>query len=149
MNICMFKGNLTKNPDLRTSQAGKAYTHFSIAVNRPYKNHDGQYEADFVNFIAFEGTAEAIVKYVEIGEPIIVQAEYQSDKYYDTKQGKDVYTSRFIVRNFEFCIPARLKKQTQGGRQNRQAETMQSTDGSGGTEEVMAKVEPEQLPFDL
>lgn len=110
MNHCIFKGNVTKKPELTQSKNGLDICRFSLAVNRLKKNQDGGYEADFVNFTAFGATAKAIANNVQKGEPLLVQGIYQTDKFLDKETGNNVYTHGFIVSTFEFCIPLNLKK---------------------------------------
>ena len=62
MNKVILVGRLTKNPELKKLNE-TTVTNFTIAVNRNFKNKDGQYETDFVNCIAFRGTGEFINKY--------------------------------------------------------------------------------------
>lgn len=54
MNTITLLGRLTKNPEARYTSTGKAVTLFTLAVNRPYTNSDGQREADFINCQAWE-----------------------------------------------------------------------------------------------
>ena len=63
MNQANFIGRITKDLDLKQTQSGKAVLNNSIAVNRPFKNKQtGEREADFINFVAFDKTAEIIKK---------------------------------------------------------------------------------------
>ena len=63
MNKVVLVGRLTADPELRYTASNKAYTRFTIAVNRNYKNEDGESEADFISVVAWEKRAETICKY--------------------------------------------------------------------------------------
>ena len=51
MNKVILMGNLTKDPERRTTESGTSVTSFRIAVTRNYKNASGEYDADFINFL--------------------------------------------------------------------------------------------------
>ena len=53
MNLCIFVGRLTKDPEVRYTSTQKVVTTFSIAVNREVKNQDGKYDADFFNCVTW------------------------------------------------------------------------------------------------
>lgn len=69
MNKICLLGRLTRNPELKNLNE-TIVTNFTIAVNRNYKNKDGQYEADFINCIAFKVIGEFINKYFLKGQMI-------------------------------------------------------------------------------
>ena len=56
MNVVVLVGRLTRDPELKFGQSGKAYSRFSLAVDRPFSKG----EADFINCVAFGKTAELI-----------------------------------------------------------------------------------------
>ncbi len=69
MNLCILIGHLTKDPELRYTQSGKAVASFSIAIDRPYTNN-GQKQADFFNVIAWGKLGENAAKYLSKGRQI-------------------------------------------------------------------------------
>ncbi|MDT2864659.1 single-stranded DNA-binding protein [Vagococcus carniphilus] len=100
-NLVMLNGRLTKDVDLRFSQGGTAIANFTVAVNKPYKNQQGERESDFINCTAFGKTAENIANYFSKGVMIGVQGEYQNNNY--TKEdGTKVYRDHVKVDNFSF-----------------------------------------------
>jgi single-strand DNA-binding protein len=103
MNRCIFTAaRLTKDPDVKYTQDGKAIARFGIAVNKEYKVPEGQPTADFLNCVAFGKTAEFVEKYFRKGSKINLEARAQSGSY-TNKEGQKVYTLDFIVNNVEFC----------------------------------------------
>lgn len=60
MNIIILTGRLTRDPELKTGQSGKAYARFTLAVERPMQKD----ETDFINCVAFGKTAELIGEYL-------------------------------------------------------------------------------------
>lgn len=66
LNACVLMGRLTANPELRTTQSGKSVASFSMAVERDFQQ-DGERKADFIDVVAWRGTAEFICKYFRKG----------------------------------------------------------------------------------
>lgn len=98
INICIIKGNLTKEPSLAfTPGNGTAVCKFTVAVAR-MKKDDG---ADYINCVAFGKTAEVIANNLDKGSPILVEGRIKTGSY-DNKEGQKVYTTDVIVNRFEF-----------------------------------------------
>ena len=74
---------------------------FSVAVNRTFKNANGERESDFFNCIAFSKLAETISKYVKKGDQVGVEGRLQT-RNYTNKEGKKIYVTEIIVENVEF-----------------------------------------------
>lgn len=101
MNLCVHVGNLTRDPETRLMQSnGKKRTTFGIAVSRKHKNADGGYDADYINFVAYDKTAELCEKYLAKGRKILVQSHVKTGSY--EKDGKRIYTTEFVVDSIEF-----------------------------------------------
>ena len=100
MNIVIMVGRLTKDPEIRYSQQGKAVCNFSIAVDRRIKR-EGENNTDFFNCVCFGKTAEFVEKYLKKGTQVIVEGSYESGSY-TNKDGNKVYTSSFRVRDVRF-----------------------------------------------
>ena len=77
MNKVILMGNLTKDPEVRYTQSGKAYAHTGIAVTRPF-NKDA---VDFFNLIAWEERAETMGNYLRKGSRILVEGRMQTNSY--------------------------------------------------------------------
>lgn len=101
MNKVILVGRLTKNPELKKLNE-ITVTNFTIAVNRNFKNKDGQYDADFINCIAFHGTGEFINKYFLKGQMIAVSGRIQT-RNYDDKDGNKRFVSEVVVDGAEFA----------------------------------------------
>ena len=63
MNKAILVGRLTKDPELKTTAGGVNVCSFTIAVNRRFKNAEGNYDADFINCVAWRQQAELLAKY--------------------------------------------------------------------------------------
>lgn len=114
MNKVILVGNMTKDPDERTTSGGVAVTTFTIAVQRKYKDGNGNYQADFINCVAWRSTAEFIAKYFTKGSKIGVVGSIQTRTYEDANNVKK-YITEVVVDEAEFVTS---KAQTGGsGRQ--------------------------------
>lgn len=104
MNKSILIGRLTADPELRQTQSGVASCRFTIAVNRKFKNENGEYEADFISCVAWRQTAEFVSKYFSKGKMIAVEGSLRTGSYQD-KNYPDVkhYTTDVYVDNVEFC----------------------------------------------
>lgn len=100
MNKVILVGRLTKDPESRTS-GDNEIVKFSVAVNRPFKNANGEYDADFPNCTAFGKTAEFIEKYFKKGNMIGITGRLQTGSY-TNKDGVKVYTTDVVVDTAEF-----------------------------------------------
>lgn len=100
MNKVILVGRLTKDVEIRTS-GENVFARFSVAANRPFKNKDGEYDADFPNCVAFGKTAEFIEKYFHKGEMIGLTGRIQTGSY-TNKDGVTVYTTEVAVDTAEF-----------------------------------------------
>ena len=102
MNKAILIGRLTRDPELRYTSSNRAVCQFSIAIDRPFTNQStGQREADFINIVAWDKTAENIGKYMTKGRLIAVEGRIQT-RNYDNNEGKKVYVTEVIASNVQF-----------------------------------------------
>ena len=104
-NSVSLQGRLTMEPEIRYSAGENATASmtFTIAVNRDFKNSEGNYEADFIRCVAWRSHAEFISKYFHKGDPIIVQGDIRTGSY-TNKDGQKVYTTDVYVDKVGFTI---------------------------------------------
>lgn len=98
MNTIILKGRLTKDPELKATQSGISICRFCVAVNRRF-NKD---EADFINCVAWRGTAEFIFKYFKKGHEICLSGALTVN-HWENEEGKSEWSSEVTVDNAEFC----------------------------------------------
>ena len=101
MNKVMLIGNLTRDPELRTTSSGTSVCTFSIAVNRNFTNAAGEREADFINITVWRGLAENCAKYLTKGRKVAVAGSLQS-RTYDDKEGNKRYALEVVADDVEF-----------------------------------------------
>ena len=103
MNKVQLVGRLTRDPEIRYSQGenATATARFSVAVNRRFKNSEGNYDADFINCVAFGKSAEYMEKNIKKGMAIGLTGRIQTGSY-TNKDGQKVYTTDVVVEETEF-----------------------------------------------
>lgn len=101
MNSVNLIGRLTRDPELRSTDTGESVCSFSLAVQRNFKNKDGEYVADFINCVAWRKKAEFISMYFKKGQQMGVQGELQTRKWSDD-EGKTRYATEVIVNGTTF-----------------------------------------------
>lgn len=128
MNKSIIMGRLTAQPELRQTQNGTASCRFTVAVNRRFKNANGEYDADFIPCVAWRQTAEFVSKYFSKGSMICVEGSLRTGSYQD-RNHSDVthYTTELYVDNVEFC-GSKSQNGEQG--QTQQTTTVQTVQGT-------------------
>lgn len=131
MNQCFLIGNLTKDVELRTTQNGVANCAFTLAVNRRFKNAQGETETDFFNIVAWRQLAELCAKYLSKGRKCAVTGSIQN-RSYQAQDGSKRYVTEIIAENVEFL----------SSQQNEEAPAKKEKTNNGFTE-----VNDDELPF--
>lgn len=128
MNKTILMGRLTAQPELRQTQNGTASCRFTVAVNRRFKNANGEYDADFISCVAWRQTAEFVSRYFSKGSMICVEGSLRTGSYQD-RNHSDVthYTTDLYVDNVEFC-GSKSNNGEQG--QAQQTTTVQTAQGA-------------------
>ena len=78
INNVTIVGRLTKDVDLRYLQTGKAVANFTVACQRPFKNQNGEYDADFISVVQFGKGAESTANYMRKGSLIGLTGRIQT-----------------------------------------------------------------------
>ena len=103
-NKVILMGNLTRDPELRSTTSGSSVTSFALAVNRTWNNAQGerQEETSFIDCEAWGRTGETIAKYVSKGRQLLVSGRLRQDTWQDKDTGKNRSTLRVVVEEFSF-----------------------------------------------
>lgn len=110
INNVVLIGRLTKDADLRSTQTGKSVASFTLAVNRKYKK-EGQPEADFINCVAWNKTAELLGDYTGKGSQVGVEGNIQT-RNYENNEGQRVYVTEVVVKSVTFLDSKKENSQT-------------------------------------
>lgn len=140
-NICII-GNITKDIELKETESGVKYTRFSIAVNRKFKNENGDYDTDFFNIVAWRGTAEFISNYFGKGKRIAISGRLQTNKYTD-KDGNERIGTEIVANDAQI-----IEKKPSEDNSTPEAQTNENkAENSVSGEDVYAKF-GQQLEID-
>lgn len=101
MNKVILVGRLTRDPDIKNTTTGKAVANFTLAVDRRFKNQDGQKEADFVPIVVWGKQAEFAAQYLSKGSRIGASGRLQV-RSYDDKDGQRRYVTEVVADEIEF-----------------------------------------------
>lgn len=139
MNKVILIGRLVKDPEVKTTQSQTAVCSFTIAVDRKFKNADGERQADFLNCVAWRQQAELLGRYFQKGSRIGIVGNLQS-RSYDDASGKKIYVTEVVVDEIEFVDSKNEQKQTASN-----APSMPTVDNGF----YPAMDDDTSLPFDL
>ena len=147
MNKVFLSGNLTRDPEVRYTQTGKAYTKFGIAINRRYKDKES---VDFFNLVAWDKTAEFCGRYMTKGTRVLVEGRLQTSSY-ENKDGVKVNSIDIMIDNIEFAGAKRTddgggsysKPSNDGGYSERRPSAPPKKDDDWGGEPI----DPDDTPF--
>jgi single-strand DNA-binding protein len=128
LNRTVLVGRLTKDPELKYTPNGVAVANFTLAVNRPFSNQQGEREADFINVVVWRNPAENAATYLKKGSLAGVDGRLQT-RSYDNQQGQRVYVTEVMAESVQFLEP-----KNGGGNQQQNENQFQSRNGNNYTE---------------
>ncbi|HEM2651902.1 TPA: single-stranded DNA-binding protein [Streptococcus suis] len=131
INNVVLVGRMTRDAELRYTPSNQAVATFTLAVNRNFKNQDGEREADFVNCVIWRQQAENLANWAKKGALIGITGRIQI-RSYDNQQGQRVYVTEVVAESFQLL-------ESRGQQSN-------SQDGSFGNSSPM-DIQDEDLPF--
>ena len=100
INRVVLVGRLTRDPELRKTQSGTSVCSFTMAVGRRVSTQ-GQPDADFINCVAWNKTADLMTQYLHKGSLIGLEGRIQT-RSYDNQQGQRVYVTEVVCDSFTF-----------------------------------------------
>lgn len=104
LNRIVLIGRLTRDPELRFTPNGKAVCSFTLAVDRPFANQDGNREADFINIVVWNKQGENCAQYLAKGRLAAVDGRLQI-RSYDGNDGQKRYVTEVIADAVRFLSP--------------------------------------------
>lgn len=112
LNKALVAGNMTRDPELRDTKSGTKVASIAIAINRHWKDKDGnpQQETDYEDITAYGKQAETISKYFKKGDPIFVEGRLKTEKWED-KDGNPRSKKIIILENFKFFNMGKKKQE--------------------------------------
>lgn len=108
VNNVTLLGRITRDPEVKAVGSGSSVCNFTLAVNRTFKNQQGEYEADFINVVAFGNTAQRMQQYVAKGNLLAITGRIQT-RNYENNMGQRVYVTEVVANNVSFVEPKNSK----------------------------------------
>lgn len=101
LNKVNLVGRLTKDPELKFISSGTAVATFSIAVDRTFKNKQGEKEADFIPIVVWGKQAENCANYIGKGRLVAISGRIQT-RSYDTQEGQKRWVTEIVAEEVHF-----------------------------------------------
>jgi len=103
-NKVILMGNLTRDPETRTTTNGQGVTNFSLAVSRSWKSADGtkQDQVSYINCVAWAKIGEVIAQYLSKGSPVLISGRLEQRTWDDKDSGQKRSVVDVIVEDFNF-----------------------------------------------
>lgn len=116
INNVVLVGRLTRDVDLRYTSNGTAYASFTVAVERNFKNQNGEKETDFINCAMWRKAAENFANFTRKGSLVGIEGRIQT-RNYENQQGQKVYVTEVLAENFSLLEPRNATNQLQGDKE--------------------------------
>jgi single-strand DNA-binding protein len=102
LNKCMIIGNLGRDPEMRYTPSGQAVTQFTVAVNRNYKDQQGerQEETEWFRVVAWGQQAEFAAEYLRKGAKVYVEGRLQT-RQWEGQDGQKRYTTELVANTIQ------------------------------------------------
>lgn len=113
LNRVVLVGRLTRDPELRFTPNGVAVANFTLAVNRPFSNQQGEREADFINCVVWRKPAENVANFLKKGSLAGVDGRVQT-RSYDNNEGRRVFVTEVVAESVQFLEPRNSQNQSSG-----------------------------------
>ena len=146
INNVTLVGRLTKDVELKYTPSNVANVSFTLAVNRTFKNANGEREADFINCVIWRQAAENFANWVKKGALIGITGRIQT-RNYENQQGQRVYITEVVAENFQM-LESRSQQQGQQQAQPKQAKQQSSTPNFGRDSDPFSSDSPMNLNSD-
>ncbi|MDD2220456.1 MAG: single-stranded DNA-binding protein [Clostridia bacterium] len=142
LNRVVLIGRLTRDPELRYTPSGVAVASFTLAVDRNFKNAQGEREADFINIVVWRQLGENCANYLSKGKLAAVDGRLQI-RSYDAKDGTKRIVAEVIAEDVRFLSPRDGSEGASANRSMPQNSTMPIADGS----DDLSSLSDEEIPF--
>ncbi|WP_373129058.1 single-stranded DNA-binding protein [Streptococcus lutetiensis] len=129
INNVVLVGRMTRDAELRYTPSNQAVATFTLAVNRNFKNQNGEREADFINCVIWRQQAENLANWAKKGTLVGVTGRIQT-RNYEKQQGQRVYVTEVVADNFQILESRATREGQSGGSYNGEFNNNSSFGGS-------------------
>ena len=150
LNVVAIMGRLAADPQLRQTTTGKNVASFRIACDRGRRDANGQSQADWLDVVAWDRTAEFVCKYFQKGSLIAIDGRLQSRQYQD-KNGNNRTSVAVVADNINFAGSKGTSKPVdEGGEAAPRSDAWPKADppaNYGGVDDFAVIDDSDDLPF--
>lgn len=143
INNVVLVGRLTRDVDLRYTSNGTAYASFTLAVERNFKNQNGEKETDFINCAMWRKAAENFANFTRKGSQVGIEGRIQT-RNYENQQGQKVYVTEVLAENFSLLESRNATSRLEGDRESFNGGHVNTFNGNknANTGEILQKNDP-------
>ena len=142
LNRVVLVGRLTKDPELRYTSNGVAVANFTIAVNRPFTNQQGEREADFINGVVWRRPAENLANFMSKGSLVGIDGRVQT-RNFEGQDGKRVFVTEVVADSVQFL---ETKGSGQGSGNNNKPSNQNQSSNNGNQSNQPGPFEDNGVP---
>lgn len=154
INNVVLVGRMTKDAELRYTPQNQAVATFSLAVNRNFKNSNGERDADFINCVIWRQQAENLANWAKKGALVAIVGRIQT-RNYENQQGQRVYVTEVVADSFQLLESRNTQEQRGGNSQapsqnnygNAGSQTPDFGNGFGAGSSTPMDISDDDLPF--
>lgn len=158
INTTILVGRLVRDPELRYTGSGIAVGSFTVAVERPFSNAQGERETDFVSCVVWRKPAENLANFTRKGSLIGLTGRIQT-RNYEGNDGKKVYVTEVVAENIQYLEPKKANEERSGSSEGNQSQSnsnssqganngYQKQDDDPFEEKDSIQIDDDDLPFD-
>ncbi len=114
VNNVTLVGRITKDPEIKNLGGSGSVCNFTVAASRTFKNQNGEYDADFINCVAFNALADRMNQYVGKGNLLAIIGRIQT-RNYENNMGQRVYVTEVVANNISFLESRNRNDNNQSG----------------------------------
>lgn len=137
INNTVLVGRMVRDAELRYTPSNQAVATFTLAVNRDFKNQNGEREADFINCVIWRQQAENLANWAKKGALIGITGRIQT-RSYENQQGQRVYVTEVVADNFQLL---------EFNKQNDKGHSQGSSQSDFARQAEPVDISSEDLPF--
>lgn len=148
INSTVLVGRLTRDPELKYTGNNVAVASFSLAVNRNFKDANGEREADFINCVIWRQQAENLTNWAKKGALIGITGRIQT-RSYENQQGQRVYVTEVVAENFQM-LESRAVRESGNANDGYNQQPQQQTPNFGRSNQMQGNpmdIQDSDLPF--
>ena len=146
MNKVLLIGNLTRDPELVTTNNGISLCKFGLAVQRRFTSNDGEKDVDFFNIVVWRGPAENCYKYLKKGSKVGISGSIQT-RSYESNDGTKKYAFDIIAEEVEFLTSKNATPESNGSAVGDVPVSGSKSSGKSDIVNTFTPIDDNDLPF--